>query len=438
MDKYRKKTYGALVLSWSVFMMIWVFTAMHDVQAFELGKTYDQSNYREVQDVVLPPMLNWIKSGDLIVKTGELGFDFSLEEWFLKDSQKNADKFALDSKGYIIDATTKEIIPFIYGLPFPQVDVKDPKAGEKIMHNFKYANWRICPMKNTGSIIWIGTGGHERELVAATKHLAYQGRPHGPLPNPNNFLYQTMTFVVEPMDLRGTVSMAWMYNEDKEDSAFSYVPMLRRVRRTSAASRSDPFLGSDFITDTSLVWCGKNQTMDWNLLEERTILVPFTTPKKISIKENPDGSVVRIFPDYKIGYQDPAWKGRPWFPTAVTWHPREVYLVESIPRDPYYNVGKIIYYCDKQAWMLWGCEHYNRAGEYWKCLFIHVSHQVTPSGKNILPASDGYFIVDEKTNHATYARTTYTPSLQTDYLWLPPEALGPGDFTLSAMQQLSK
>ena len=39
-------------------------------QAIELGKTYDKSNYQEIEDLLIPPVLNWVKNGELLIKTG--------------------------------------------------------------------------------------------------------------------------------------------------------------------------------------------------------------------------------------------------------------------------------------------------------------------------------------------------------------------------------
>ena len=101
-----------------------------------------------------------------------------------------------------------------------------------------------------------------------------------------------MIFVVEPYDLRGTTTMLWIYNEDRLDSGFAYVPMLRRIRRIAPSSRSDPFLGADGSPDDAYGWAGKNQTMDWKRIGEGTVLGCFTTGKSLPITEDENGIIV--------------------------------------------------------------------------------------------------------------------------------------------------
>jgi len=63
--------------------------------------------------------------------------------------------------------------------------------------------------------------------------------------------------------------MEYTYDDTRDDIAFAYIPMLRRVRRVSAAVRSDPFLGSDFCTDDTDGFFGKNQAMKWKFIGKR-------------------------------------------------------------------------------------------------------------------------------------------------------------------------
>jgi hypothetical protein len=418
-------------------LLSFVFCAP-SAQAFTLGETYDQSNWQELEGVAIPSLINWVKKGDFIIQTGKLNFEYKLEKAFLDLSQKNAGKYDIDDKGYIIDKATGKIADYVQGLPFPDVKTDDHMAGNRVAENVKYTTYRVGAYVATADVQWIGRGGMEREVVAASRAFYYQNRPTGPIDNPQNFISQSMTFVVEPMDLRGSVMMNWAYNEDKLDTNFAYVPMLRRIRRTSPASRSDPFLGTDFTTDDAYLWAGKNQTMTWKMLGKKTVLLPFTSADPMEMEVMPDGSVKRLFGPFKIGYQVPGWKGAPWAPVDLIWSPREAFEIEAMPVDPYYNCGKLVYYVDKESNMMLMKVMYTKSGEYWKTLFMHASYQVASDGRVSLPFTDGYCAIDDKIDHATYARISNTPALDTDKLWVPLDVLSPKKFNLSALQQLTK
>lgn len=157
------------------------------------------------------------------------------------------------------------------------------------------------------------------------KMLWYPFNPRGlRIPNPNNFESQDMNFVIEPYDLRGTVSMTWTYNDMRESTSFSYLPMLRRIMRMSAASRSDPFWGSDSCIDDSYGFGGKIASMSWKLTGQKTTLVPFGSTKQMREKNLPDGRYTNKQIDSRAGYRVPGWQGAPWCPVETTWCPRPV------------------------------------------------------------------------------------------------------------------
>ena len=130
-----------LCLFFIFFHIVW---GINGVQAFSVGETYDSSNWEELKDRVPPPVLNWVKKGELILKTGKLNFEYKLCDDFLKSSPKNAGKFDIDEDGHLIVKRTGKIPRWCYGFPFPEdIDIRDPKASAKIMENFKFQLLRL-------------------------------------------------------------------------------------------------------------------------------------------------------------------------------------------------------------------------------------------------------------------------------------------------------
>jgi hypothetical protein len=417
---------GIIVLAGSPTQAEWV-----------AGKTYDKSNYQEIQDMLNPPLLNWIKKGEFIIQTNKLEFELKPGDDFIEASRKNEGKFDVDKNGVLVDKKTGKPAEFFTGYPFPKIDPKDPKAGEKILENANALRFRTGGFGATGRVSWIGTRGLERQVIAAGNYLYYQNRRRGPLPNPNNFLQQQIVFVVEPFDLRGSATMSWTYNDTREDTSFAYVPMIRRIRRVSAANRSDPFLGSDLCTDDAYTWVGKNASMRWKLIGQKTLLMPLSSSKKILIKSSPDGSIEREFIYIKKGYEVPGWKGAPWAPVNLIWTPRPVWIVEGNPKDPYYNYGRQIFYVDQVTFLSYFKEVFDKAGQYWKSIFVSNAYQVTDKGVDIMENADFYAAIDDKTHHASTADVIKYK--ERDYrVNLPPELVGPQHFTESFLLQVSK
>ncbi len=410
----------------------------NSAEPFVLGKTYHTGNWQEIQDMLPPPVLEWVKNGDFVIETGQVEFNWKvIEPNFLAASRQNKNKYRIDPDGYTVDSRTGKRTEFVFGYPFQDIDPKDQNAGEKIIENQTLLRFRSGGFSSTAPVHWVGESGLGRRIIAAGDYLYYQGRYGGPIPNPNNFLQQQMIFVMEPYEVRGTVQMTWDYNSPKESTAFYYIPMLRRIRRMSAAARSDPFMGSDLCTDDAYMWAGKNQTMNWKLFGESTTLVPFTSPKKFLIKEEENGSMVRVFPRVQMGYQTTGWKGAPWAPVNSTWHPRKMWILQSEPKDPYYNYGKQFYYIDRITFNAWYKIIYNKAGEYWKTVLNTLSYQITQNNKDTIGQSDVILAIDDRTHHASYSQMEDFPTRPCKYN-MPVDQVGPDNFTINTMLILSK
>ncbi len=417
------------------------FSCLYLGEAFPvtLGQVYDQTNWEELKGYGPPPLVNWVRSGEFLVKPVPLEFDWKItDKKFLQATQSNEGKFDLDDQGYIVYRDSRKRPQFIYGFPFPTIDPTNPKAGAMVLANFNYLRYRQGGAYLGGRCSWVGKGGKEREVVLGGDFLYFQGRPDGPIKNPSNFLEQQINFVFAPFDLRGVVQMLWIYDDDRPSTMFAYVPMLRRIRRVSPAARSNPFLGSDFCTDDTNAWTGKNQTMEWKLIGEGTILAPFSSPSKHTVTPESNGTLKLQFPQLRIGFMDKEWKGAPWAPIDMAWHPLEVWIVEAFPKDPYYNYGRQLFYVDKSTYSLWYKEIYDRSGEYWKTVFTTQSFFLTDDGCDTIGANDYYFGIDDKTDHATYCDQHLPREFREWAIHLPEDVLGPDHFTESTLMQISK
>jgi len=413
-----------------ITILVWVETPKANV---DIGSKYDKTNYQEIQRMLIPPLLNWVKKGDFILQTGRLEFEWKKDINYLEASRQNEGKYEINKDGIILDKSTGKPPKEIFGFPFPNIDSRDPMAAEKIMENNFFVGGRWGSVSGPKKITWIGKGGAERVATVTTDQLYYSSPEKKGLRNPNNLSLQMMTYSIELMQLKKAAQMFWSYNDLREDSAWAYDSMVREVRRVSASSKSEPQAGSDFCADDTNVWIGKNSTMKWKFLGQKTILVPFASAKKYVVPENLDKSIPRQYIYVRKGFEVPSWKGAPWCPVDVVWHPRPVWILEASPKSPY-NYGNQVLYVDQETYTAYFKEIYDKSGQYWKTVFVAWAYQVTPMGKDLV-GSDGIFseAIDDKLQHATSANGE-----RSGYVRLPLSRVGPDTFTETTMLQRLK
>lgn len=369
---------------------------------FVPGKTYDKTNVHEIRDMLMQSIFLWVTEDQYAVKTATID-GYGQNSKFLELSKQNEGVYGFNKNGNLIVKATGKAPTYIEGLPFPAIDTSDPRAGYQIVENyFASKMWHEGTNGYGGRVLWIGRNKVERKVFTSQVVLPFLNRRRGELSNPNGYRQLDMSYVTSPMEVKGTTQMSYVFLDDREDSAFAFVPAIRRVRRVSAATRSDPFLGSDATVDDTTGFQGKVSSMDWKLIGETTILAPFSTAKTVTLPINPDGSYTKVYDTpVKYGFEDESWQGPAYSPISVIWVPRQAYIVEAVPKDPYYNYSKQIVYFDKKTSQMLEKEMYNRAGEFWKTLLLVKKKTVLSNGEIVLAGSDVEFYMDWKAKHAT-------------------------------------
>jgi len=418
------------------FVVCLVRVALCDVSP---GDVIDKTNWQKVEGLVPDPVLNWVKKGDWVLGTEELNYDPLVfkPDFGLEAMKTNVGKHGLGKDGGIVDLKTGKMPEYIIGLPFPEIDPKDPEAPVKIMHNNHYMQYVAGDLRLPLTIAWVGRGGYERELGAVGHQAAMDGWT-GALDrgNPNRMEKYALALVQKPFDIKGTAIMTWRYLEAKKyDDSFGYVPAIRRVRRMSPANRSDAFVGSDFCIDDANGYDGKVAAFEWKLLGQQEALVPFLDPEPVIIEQDENGewSSTRDVKDLVYGYQKEGWQGAPWAPINMSWVKRPVYLMEVKPKDPYYNYGTHYMWIDVDTY---ACNYkvvHDRSGAYWKIFVKGDSGLIDKDKKLRLLTVAIQLMVDDRTDHASIIeglspRKIFTYFAQMDL----------NDFSLAGFQRFCK
>ena len=321
------------------------------------GVVLDQSNYQLAEGLLPPEILEHYKTGGYanpIVDYPAGTFNWPPD--FKASTEKNAGQYKLSEEGSVVLNSTGEQPPYILGYPFPIIDPADPQAGAKIVWNFFYITWFFGSLHAQSQVNWVNPTGLERRSDQDVRFKYYDGiAEHEKVPNPQNFSVQQLVVAQSPADLAGTAALNWRYRDpSKRDSAWAFVPALRRVRAVSPANRSDGFLGSDMSQDDGPFFDGKPEDFNWTLKGEKDML-RIVDPLNLQGKSNsvwvPTGGWRANWADDLkiIGYQDPTWKGLAWAPRSAALAKRRFWVVEGTPKDRYYLYGKLELYFDKET-----------------------------------------------------------------------------------------
>jgi hypothetical protein len=100
---------------------------------------------------------------------------------------------------------------------------------------------------------------------------------------------------------------------------------------------------------------GKVQDFTWRLIGEQDLLVLFDRPsfeEPAQLQRLPAGGWrMHISARPRLGFELPGWTGAPWCPIEEVLIRRPHWIVEAIPKDPYYLYGKLVLRFDKDIYL---------------------------------------------------------------------------------------
>ncbi len=291
--------------------------------------------------------------------TGIIHWDTSFEA----ATRTNRDHYMLDpGTGTILEQATRASAADIYGLPFPTIAANDPNGGLKALWNQSHTFW------NTGSyhlqtlLVWASRTGIDRQSIQDVYWQYYDNQaPQYRLANPEGFSQQGLAVTIAPNDLHGTAALTFRYRDGhRRDVAWAYIPALRRVRAVSPANRSDGFLGSDLSQDDGPFFDGKPEDFVWHTVGLRDGL-RFIEPDSVrghggaltwQGQQRGGGWRTQLLRNPpSAGFQMSSWRGVAWAPVSAALAKRRFWVVEAVPRDPYYLYGRIELWIDAESWI---------------------------------------------------------------------------------------
>jgi hypothetical protein len=251
----------------------------------------------------------------------------------------------------------KSLRNYVAGLPFPSLAADDPDLAVKIMFNFEnrisfddldapdFACLTGALDKREGlTARRNGRFGHLRRLYY-TGRMVVDPKPTWPSNNEGIRYRESLFPVIEPFNNKGAgFSYIRHLDSARQDDAWLYFPLTRRVRRLSTAQRSEGIFGTDLDLDSYGGFAGNPAWFDWTLLGKKTLLAPFH-PRHQPIK----------------------WCEKPGeFMFCDVWEPREFWVIAARSLIPGYNFSLRILYVDVQSNAIPFTEVYDHEGQLWR------------------------------------------------------------------------
>jgi len=262
---------------------------------------------------------------------------------------------------------------YVAGLPFPQLDRRDPDLVSKLIYNsyFRY-HPAILFYRQRGLLFdtYMNRSDSTATVVEfRLNHISDFGYPLSQPLAPNDFFFTSNITVEAPEQIKYTVNLQIYYdNPNQRQEIYTYIPALRRSVRRSAAARCAPIVGADLVQDDAYprpVLLNEFSYRVWG-------------KKKILEQKHLDRS--RLFDPDSYNFRGvPGWPK----PSLGPWELRTVWVVEerTLPSNSSYCYGSRVTYLDEDQFLYADLDIYDPALRLWK---------LSNSGSTTTPLNDGH------------------------------------------------
>lgn len=127
------------------------------------GDVLDQSNWQEAKALLPESVLRFFEQGQGRAQIIEVKDEaYRLDTEFQRDTEANAGKYYIDEDGALTEVATKTYPRWWKGLPFPEINPKDPAAGSQIIYNLNAMRWHVDDLYWSVKLNWVGPNGLDR------------------------------------------------------------------------------------------------------------------------------------------------------------------------------------------------------------------------------------------------------------------------------------
>ena len=301
-----------------------------------------------------------------------------LAEPIIKATIANADKADIAADGTV---KTKDGKAWIGGFP-----AEFPKTAIEVMANSTYQY--LDQNDNTGDELWINPEGKAyKNVTGAVGEYYMNGRtctaPLGAVPGYEDEFRRDLIYDVAPYDVKGIAVLTVEYvDQSKLPDAWGYIPVLRRVQRFSSAQRYDSVDGSDLRAGDLNGFSDPLAFWNYRLIARKPMLFPISPG----------------YPHPEKGAANLKFiKGK--YLEGMKMEVRDVYIIETTPKDPSYIYSKKILEIDAGTYLSLG-DFYDKQGKLWIAFEPFFTPYTCPCGGNAWPLA--YIFRNFQTGSVTY------------------------------------
>jgi hypothetical protein len=393
-----------------------------------------KSNVARYEEILPPSIARRVELGQYELKVVPVDverFRANYSERFWKASAANAGKYAVDlESGGLAEAGTGKIPEHLFGLPFPAIDPGDPHAGTKVIHNYRMRKMQADGNLHEFDLTDVKLDGEVlRTVKISLAHRYYVGSTSPPPDKlPDNTEMRQLAAAIFPKDLEGVGILTWRFNDwTTWDHVWAYLPTIRRVRRMRSSTRGDLIPGFEVQGDDADCYDNKTTYFNWKLVREAEVIGPVgsDTPYAYSLHAAPPSRWTMELPYNNAVFETPGAKGAGWWPLKNVFIRRPVWIVEGVPKDPYYESGKILLYIDREMYHGYYKITFSKAGELYRTNLCGQAWGKTPDGSFAAPTALLMVGINEKEQRGTpagrYTKETFERNFAAD--WFTPKHL---------------
>lgn len=361
---------------------VWLQKYLNTKPTFKPGDVLTQKDLERIRPFVPPGYLAQLNFPELRMEIGKAE-DHTPRQDYMNCTEKYQPQVRLGSDGALEN--------YVCGQPFANstINVSEPMAGIKAAWNYEW-RWQnfglACytlpwiwvrfggthdPFDIEKDIAWdtgtnfdgplpdkaevakmFGGGGTFQRILQSTyqrvyfSHLAPMAQGGGllPVPDAKQFEFKEFTGFFDPFDIRGTAFIVYRYSDPRrQDDAWAYLPVLRRVRRISVEVKSDSLLGTDHTLEDFYGFSGRELEWRWKFLGWKDMLAVMSSKYDYAHYYGPNG----IIPNDR-------------------WTLRRFAVVERTPIRPRHPYSSAIDFWDAQNWDTSYLIAFDRSKKIWK------------------------------------------------------------------------